>query len=202
MKLDKKWIDKFRPCGEGVVWLEAQKERDGLRVIKKLRREKQLDWANWTIVTIMTRKQCLAYAIYAAEQVIDIYEKRYPEDKRPRLAIGAAKAVLKRDTKRNRELAAAARAAASAASYVASSASFAASAASFAASDASFAASDAASDAARAAASAAARAAASAASYATSAAASSAASDAARAAMSKKILMFGIELLEKGSHHD
>ena len=152
MKLDKKWIKKFNPCSEGVNWLDNQDERDGVKVLKKLIKENQLEWANWTIVTIMTRKQYLAYAIYAAEQVIDIYEKRYPEDKRPRLAIGAAKAVLKRDTRRNRELAAAARAAASAASYVASSASFAASAA--------------------------------------------------RAAMSKKILMFGIELLEKGSHHD
>ena len=111
MKLDKKWIAEFSPCQEGVDWLEKQKERDGVKVLKKLIKENKLEWANWTIVTIMTRKQYLAYAIFSAEQVIGIYEKEYPEEKRPRLAIEAAKAVMKRDTKRNRELAAAARAA-------------------------------------------------------------------------------------------
>ena len=50
----------------------------------------------------MTKKQYVAYAIFAAEQVIDIYEKQYPIDDRPRMAIEAAKKVLKRDTKKNR----------------------------------------------------------------------------------------------------
>ncbi len=37
-------------------------------------------------------------AIYAAEQVISIYEKEYPDDKRPRRAIQAAKKYLKNPT--------------------------------------------------------------------------------------------------------
>jgi hypothetical protein len=44
-------------------------------------------------------------AIYAAELVIDIYEKQYPNDKRPREAIEAAKKVLEKDTKKNRDAA-------------------------------------------------------------------------------------------------
>jgi len=40
-------------------------------------------------------------AVYAAELVIDIYEKQYPNDKRPRNAIEAAKKYLKKPTKAN-----------------------------------------------------------------------------------------------------
>ena len=49
--------------------------------------------------------------LYAAEQVLEIFEKKYPDDKRPRLAIEAARAVLKKDTKINRDAAYAADAA-------------------------------------------------------------------------------------------
>ena len=53
----------------------------------------------------MTRPQSLAYAIYSAKQVISLFEKKYPSDKRPRMAIEAAKAVLENDTPQNRALA-------------------------------------------------------------------------------------------------
>lgn len=59
------------------------------------------------------KENSVALAIFAAEQVIDIYEKKYPDDKRPRAAIEAAKAFLKNPSEENRkEAAAAARAAA------------------------------------------------------------------------------------------
>ena len=41
------------------------------------------------------KKDSVALAIYAAELVIDIFEKEYPNDKRPRNAIEAAKNYLK-----------------------------------------------------------------------------------------------------------
>ena len=47
----------------------------------------------------MNKKQAVQYAIFAAEQVIDIYEGKYPNDKRPRNAIEAAKAYLKNPSK-------------------------------------------------------------------------------------------------------
>jgi hypothetical protein len=94
-----------------------------------------------------TKKDSVAFAIYAAELVIDIYEKKYPGDKRPRQAIEAAKKVLKSDTKKNRNAAyaaayaayaadAAADAAAYAAAYAANAAAYAADAAANAAADA------------------------------------------------------------------
>lgn len=41
-----------------------------------------------------TPQDSVKLAIYSAELVIDIFEKQYPDDKRPRLAIEAAKAYL------------------------------------------------------------------------------------------------------------
>ena len=81
---------------------------DSIKVLKWLIKEDKLDWANWLIVRVMERKQYLAYSIYAAKQVLPIYEKKYPEDKRPRNAIKAAEKVLKNDTKENRTYAASA----------------------------------------------------------------------------------------------
>ena len=52
-----------------------------------------------------TKKDSVALSIYAAELVIDNYEKIYPDDDRPRKAIEAAKAVLKNDTEENRSAA-------------------------------------------------------------------------------------------------
>ena len=42
-----------------------------------------------------TKEDSVKLAVYAAELVIGIYEKRYPNDDRPRKAIKAAKAYLK-----------------------------------------------------------------------------------------------------------
>lgn len=50
---------------------------------------------NWT------KEDSVAMAIYAAELVIDIYEKEHPNDDRPRKAIEAAKIWLKDPTEKN-----------------------------------------------------------------------------------------------------
>ena len=98
MKITKDWLEEKQACSESVAWFNAQKETDAGKIIEKLAESDHWEWANWTIVRVMTRPQYLAYVIYAAEQVIDIYEKKYPDDRRPRNAIDAAKAVLKSDT--------------------------------------------------------------------------------------------------------
>jgi hypothetical protein len=74
-----------------------------------------------------TKKDSLALAIFSAELVLKIFEDKYPNDKRPREAIEAAKKVLEKDTKKNRAYAAnaatyAATAAANAADYAAANA--------------------------------------------------------------------------------
>jgi hypothetical protein len=187
MEITDKWLEEKRACAGGRVWFGKQKKSEAVDVLKALIKEDQLDWANWTIVRVMTRPQYLAYAIYAADQVIGIYEKKYPNNDKPRKAIEAAKAVLANDTEETRA------AAAAYASYAAAYAAYAAAA--YAAAYASYAAAAYAAGA-YAASAAAAYAAAAAAAYAAAASDAAADADDARKKMKTKILRHGIKLLE------
>jgi hypothetical protein len=107
MRITKKILEQKGACERGVEWFVNQKETNAKKLIEKLISEKDknenaLSDANWGIVRIMTYKQQIQYAVYAAEQVIDIYEKKYPSDRRPREAIEAAKAVIKNPSNKNK----------------------------------------------------------------------------------------------------
>ena len=170
------WIKKNDPCRQAIKNWWDKKERSPIKILELLIEDKKYDWANWFIVRIMKYTGYVAYAVYAAESVINFYEKKYPDDKRPRKAIEAGKKCIKDPSKKNKAAArAAARAAADAAAGVA------AYAAAYAAADATYAA----------------YAAADAADAAARAAAGVAAGVAAGAAMQLKILEFGMELLIK-----
>lgn len=64
------------------------------KVIKGHIKDSTLNYANWLITKVMTPEQCVRYAIFAAEQVLYIFENKYPNDNRPRKAIEAAKNYL------------------------------------------------------------------------------------------------------------
>jgi len=103
--ITKCWIEDKKPCKEAVEWFYNQKERNHIKVLEKLIEESRLDWANWAIVRFMTYKQYVSYAVYAAEQIIDIYEKKYPNDNRPRKAIEAAKKCTDNPSDKNKKAA-------------------------------------------------------------------------------------------------
>jgi hypothetical protein len=196
MKITEKFlrIDNHA-CDEGYKWwLDNNNPTDVIATAKKLNSDDHNDWANWLLVRFMTHEQKVKYAIFAAEQVIDIYEKKYPGDDRPRKAIEAARNYLKDKSLKNKNAAAtAAYAADAAAAYAAADA---AAAAAYAADAAAYAAAAyaaaAAADAAYAAAYDAAYAA-----YAAAAAAYAAAYAAAtRKDMQNKILEYGVGLLK------
>ena len=78
----------------------AEVEVRGKSIIEKdkqvwteMRLKKVYDW---------TKKDSVKLAIYAAELVLDIFEKKYPKDERPRTAIDAAKKWLKEPTEENK----------------------------------------------------------------------------------------------------
>ena len=100
-------LKEYRACNEAVEMFgeRTKGEVESIRLLRLLIKDKKYDWANWLIIRVMNHQQFLAYAIYAAEQVLDNFEKKFPNDNRPRLAIEAAKKVLKRDTKKNRSAA-------------------------------------------------------------------------------------------------
>jgi hypothetical protein len=78
-------------------------------------------WSDMRIVKAWKwqKKDSVELAIYAAQLVIDIYEKKYPNDDRPRKAIEAAIEYVKNPNKKNMAAADAARAAAGAAARAA-----------------------------------------------------------------------------------
>ena len=119
VKITKKWLKEQGACSGGVDWFMAFGKTDSVDVISGLLEAERFNWANWLIVRLLDRKNHIRYAIFAAEQVISIFEKKCPEDKRPRLAIEAAKAVIENDTKETRAAACAAYAAANTAALAA-----------------------------------------------------------------------------------
>jgi hypothetical protein len=73
-----------------------------------LKQDDKQCWSEMRIIKVWpwTKEDSVSLAIYAPELVIDIFEKRYPDDKRPRVAIEAAKAWLDDPTEENRQAAA------------------------------------------------------------------------------------------------
>ena len=121
--IDIKFLKKHNACGEAVEWFEGlPKKSYSLKSVAGMLFEKdRFDWINWGIVRLMNKRQKVMYAIFAAEQVIKIYEKKHPKDRRPREAIEAAKAYLKNPCKKTSVAAADA---AAGAAYTAASAAY------------------------------------------------------------------------------
>ena len=106
-KLTAKWLKDNNACSDAVAqWQKEGCEPDLIKVLKRCIELKHCDWGNWLIVRHMTYKQYVSYAVYAAEQVVDLYEKKYPDDKSSRKAIDAAKACIKNPSVKNKEAAA------------------------------------------------------------------------------------------------
>jgi hypothetical protein len=88
---------------------------------KHLEQDDKQCWSEMRIIKAWpwTKADSVSLAIYAAELAIGIFEKRYPDYKRPRQAIDTAKKWLKEPTEENREATAGAARAAWAAAWAA-----------------------------------------------------------------------------------
>ena len=53
-----------------------------------------LGYANWLLYRTLNETNCQRYAIFAARKVLPVFEREYPDDKRPRQAIEAAEGFL------------------------------------------------------------------------------------------------------------
>ena len=111
MQITKEQIAKFEPCEEGLAWFQKQNITDLKELSEIAILEGKFDWAIWLGTKLMTPKQNVKLAVFCAEQCLEIYERQYPTDNRPRKAISVAKGCI--------SAAGAARAAAYAAAYAA-----------------------------------------------------------------------------------
>lgn len=102
------WLKEQGACSDGMDWFSLQPQTDGRAVVESLISAEKMEWANWLITRMLDHKCRIIYAVFAAEQVLDIFEKQYPGDKRPRLAIEAARMVIKNDVPKTRDAALAA----------------------------------------------------------------------------------------------
>lgn len=127
MKVNRQWFKDQGACSEGYQWvcsqLKGSEEIEVKDLINRLIGEDKFSWANWTIVRVCNRSQKLRYALYAAKSVLNIFEEKYPEDKRPANAIQLAEKYIEDENLVSQEeLIAARRAAADAAASAAASA--------------------------------------------------------------------------------
>jgi hypothetical protein len=103
-----KYLKSINACDEAIGEFAEQHERNTLKLFDKIIKSENhiyLAWANWLIIRLMNDAQRISYAIYAAKQVLPIYEKKYPKDNRPRTAIVAAEKCIKSNTKKNKDAA-------------------------------------------------------------------------------------------------
>ena len=96
MNINKEWLKAKSACQDGYGWFVGKKYDavDIVTLIDALIDEQHLDWGIWLLCRALPKLDLVRLAVFSAEQVIDIYEKQYPNDNRPRKAIEAAKAYI------------------------------------------------------------------------------------------------------------
>ncbi len=84
MKITEEYLRSKSVCTEWIEWFRGQDERRPKHLLQNLIKERRLDLANWLLCRLLTKKQRIRYACYAAKRALPIYEKEFPDDKRPR----------------------------------------------------------------------------------------------------------------------
>ena len=84
-------LKDLSPCVEGFKWYSNNIKTDDLESILLQLAEYRWRWCRWLMVRVLNGKQNKLLAIYCAELVLPIFESKYPDDKRPRKAVEAAK---------------------------------------------------------------------------------------------------------------
>ena len=123
-KVTKRWLKGKNACEKSLDYV-IKNNYIGLSpedFIKKLMKKNRFSDANWLIVRVMNKKQKVQYAVFAAELVLPIFERKYPDDKRPRTAIEAAKNYIKKPCEETKNAAGAAAYGADADAYAAAAA--------------------------------------------------------------------------------
>ena len=104
LSINLKWLVDHSVCEEGKNWFIARYKGsiNADEFIEVLIAEKQLKWTNWLLVRILDRTNCIKYAVFSAEQVLDRFELWDSKDKKPRTAIEAVQKYLLDPSEQNK----------------------------------------------------------------------------------------------------
>ena len=107
-------------CKEAIDWfVENCKDNcsteEAVDTLIKSKHKQAFTWSNWILARLLTDVNKIKYAVFAARKVLSIFEKQYPKDLRPRLALEAAEKFISDPSEINKDACAAADAARAAA---------------------------------------------------------------------------------------
>jgi len=106
--ITRKWLKNHCAFDAGIKWFEKN-VHDDIEIsalVEKLMLENGFSLANWLVTNNLNKGHNIEYAVFAAQQVLSIYEEEYPEDKRPREAIELAEGYLRCPSKKTAHAAA------------------------------------------------------------------------------------------------
>ncbi len=101
MILDKKWIEEFKPCDDGLDWLEKHPTRDVAIVIADLLEFKK-EWALWALPRVLNRRNRILYSCFASELCLSNYATFNVDTTPLMIAIASARAVAENDNEETR----------------------------------------------------------------------------------------------------
>lgn len=92
MKLTLSWLQAEGACAEGIAMYRQARPRPRTieTAVAALLAADYAGWANWLVAHALNKKNRIRYVVYAAEQVLPIFEKAFHADNRPRKAIETA----------------------------------------------------------------------------------------------------------------
>ena len=100
-------------CEEAIDWFAENCEdncstEEAVDTLIKSKHKQAFEWSNWLMVRLLNDANKIKYAVFAAREVLPIFEKRYPKDLRPRLALEAAEKFISDPSEINKDACAAA----------------------------------------------------------------------------------------------
>ena len=92
MTYDNEFLAKNGACEEGYNWAQTQTDRSHEAFLRAAA-EKDFSYFTWCVRASFDRHQSVEFAVYCAELALPIFERKFPDDERPRKAIDAAAAA-------------------------------------------------------------------------------------------------------------
>ena len=91
MTYDNEFLAGNKACEEGYKWAQTQTDRSHEAFLRAAA-EENFGYFTWCLTHTFNAPQSVEFAVFCAELVLPIFERKFPADERPRKAIAAAAA--------------------------------------------------------------------------------------------------------------